>query len=626
MDSREYTISVEPKILKFLGPSLYTNVYFVLAELIANAWDADASEVFIIDKGDVLIVEDNGNGMSYEDGDISNYLKVAEETRKDDTQSLTPKGRLKMGRKGVGKLSALAASSKVRVLTIKNGEKSGFILTRDIDDSGKLAPIPDNEICLEKVKGNGTSIQMLQPEYKLNKSIDVISKNIIKLFPVVGPEFKITIVNRDNKTRTISDIDKTIIPELAALITIGKDFHTLNSYFKKEENIKNDYTRTEDTITKPLRLKDKSGNEREYLLEINGWIGAYKSVRNRRIEQTEFPDNYLSIYSRGKIGEFNILPRIGSNRLQEVYVVGQLHINLFEESSLPDMALSNRQGYRDDDLRYIEATKIAEDLLKEITNLRVAWAAENGIVKEKEKIKRYKIKEDKFKQDVNTFKDEVAKKVSDIVSGKGFNLEETANTIKEIINENKSLLGLKPEIDSNKKRILISHTRADKDLADVVYEMLIFNNVPKEDIIYTNSDDEASRIPDEYPVYEYLRDFFVESYSNEKMFVIYITSKEMSRSWGAVVEVGASWITRMNHKIFNINIEGGENNTPLKPLNNDVVWQQTTRNKENNLFTPTNYADDFCVKIENICSDLGIVHRTRDENMSKLRGLLIVED
>ena len=625
MSSKNYIIDIDPKILKFLGPSLYTNVYYVLAELIANAWDADASEVYIIDKGDVLIVEDNGHGMSYQDGDINGYLKVAEETRVDESQSKTKNGRPKMGRKGVGKLSALAASSNVRVLTIKDGEKSGFILTRDIDSSGELKEIPEEEIKLEKVEGNGTSIQMLNPEYKLNRSLDVISRNITKLFPVIGPDFKITIINKDNKTITISEFDKTIIPELAGLITLGKEFEYLQALFVKEDGIGNDYTKAKESIIEPIILKNKTGEEKEYQLEIKGWIGAYKSTKDRRVEQLEFPDNYLSIYSRGKIGEFNVIPRVGTNRLPEVYVVGQLHIDLFEETSLPDMALSNRQGYRDDDPRYIKAMEIAGQLLKDVVNLRTGWADEKSRAKKKEKIDALKAKEESFKQNVNTFKKEVARKVSETIDVESVSSEEVAETVMNIINEKGDLLGLKPVIDSNKKKILLSHTSYDKDLSDVVYKMLTFNNISKENIIYSSCDDEECRIPDEYPMYDYLRDFFVESYSNEKMYVIYITSKKMSESWGAVVEVGASWITRMNHKIFNLNCEGEPSFSPQKPLNVDVIWQQTDRNNEGNLTMSVPNADNFCSKIEAICDDFGINHKTREENIAKLKKLVIVE-
>ena len=66
---KEYKISIDPRILELLGPSLYTNVYFILAELIANAYDANAKNVYIIQEKGSLIVEDDGHGMSYEDGD-----------------------------------------------------------------------------------------------------------------------------------------------------------------------------------------------------------------------------------------------------------------------------------------------------------------------------------------------------------------------------------------------------------------------------------------------------------------------------------------------------------------------------------------------------------------------------
>ncbi|MEJ0021255.1 MAG: ATP-binding protein [Candidatus Doudnabacteria bacterium] len=69
-NNREYKLNISPRVLELLGPSLYTNIYYVLAELIANAYDAMASNVYIIKKEDRIIVEDDGIGMSYEDGDI----------------------------------------------------------------------------------------------------------------------------------------------------------------------------------------------------------------------------------------------------------------------------------------------------------------------------------------------------------------------------------------------------------------------------------------------------------------------------------------------------------------------------------------------------------------------------
>ena len=44
---KEYPIKISPEILELLGPSLYTNIYYVLAELVANSYDADAENVWV---------------------------------------------------------------------------------------------------------------------------------------------------------------------------------------------------------------------------------------------------------------------------------------------------------------------------------------------------------------------------------------------------------------------------------------------------------------------------------------------------------------------------------------------------------------------------------------------------
>ena len=47
MSDKEYKLQIDPGDIKnLLGPSLYTNIYYVLVELIANAWDADAKNVY----------------------------------------------------------------------------------------------------------------------------------------------------------------------------------------------------------------------------------------------------------------------------------------------------------------------------------------------------------------------------------------------------------------------------------------------------------------------------------------------------------------------------------------------------------------------------------------------------
>lgn len=117
--AKEYNINVDPRILELLGPNLYTNIYYVLAELIANAYDADAKNVYIISNKDDIRIEDDGHGMSYDNGDIKKFLNVAGVSRTNEDESFSRSGeRRKMGRKGVGKLAALSVSESVDIMTI----------------------------------------------------------------------------------------------------------------------------------------------------------------------------------------------------------------------------------------------------------------------------------------------------------------------------------------------------------------------------------------------------------------------------------------------------------------------------------------------------------------------------
>ena len=203
---KKYELNIDVRILELLGPNLYTNIYYVLAELIANAYDADAHNVYIISNDDMIIVEDDGKGMSYSKGEITKYLKVAAISRTNESDSKTALDRLKMGRKGVGKLAALSVSEEVYVMTVSSGEKSGFVLSRH-PQSESLQSIPDESIHFEKITGNGTAIVMLKPQYHLHKTPTAIKRNLLKIFPAISEDFKIHIIMGD-KEDVIDSVDK----------------------------------------------------------------------------------------------------------------------------------------------------------------------------------------------------------------------------------------------------------------------------------------------------------------------------------------------------------------------------------------------------------------------------------
>ncbi|MFH0725777.1 MAG: ATP-binding protein [Pseudomonadota bacterium] len=622
---KEYQLNVDPRILELLGPNLYTNIYYVLAELIANAYDADANNVYIIANKDDIRVEDDGHGMSYEAGDIERYLNVAGVSRVTENESFSKSGtRRKMGRKGVGKLAALSVSENVDIMTVANGEKSGFILSRHPEESNKLKAISELDISFDHIENHGSAIIMRNPQYRLHKTLASVKRNLLKIFPLINSDFRIHII-RGGESAVIEDFDKNIMGELSTLITLGDEFSPLcelvpNLYPSK----RSDLVVAKDTKAIPLVMKDNQSVEHEYTLHILGWIGTYKTTRGRKAEMTDFPDNFISIFANKKMGEFNILPVVGQNKLNEVYVVGQLHVNLFELTELPDMALSNRQGYKSDDPRYAAVLDyIRKELLADILKKREVFTDLGKVKKKEKKVESQRSDEHKLRKAIDSFRKKASESAARSIAELGSDLSNEAieKAVSQSINENSPDLGLKTVVDSQKKKILISQTYPDKPFSDIIYQMLLHNNVPSDDVLYTNCDDEVCRVPEGRGVYDYLRNFFVESYSTQKIFVLFVTSENTKLSWGAITEVGASWITQIDHKIFNIHPF-----RPEHPLNDEVQWQSTNRQEptKGDLWMIRLNADIFCQKIESICDALGYVKNSRDQNMSYLGTLVSI--
>jgi len=624
--TKKYKINIDPRILELLGPNLYTNIYYILAELIANAYDAAAKNVYIIINENEYIVEDDGVGMSYEDGDVDKYLNVAAETRKGpDDDYVKGTERRKMGRKGVGKLAALSVSSRVEVLTRRDEERSGFVLSRHVSEDKTLESIPDEDIVFRKIEGNGTSIIMRDPQYDFHKTLPAIRSNILKLFPHINSDFKIHLVKGDREL-TLDSYDEEIVHGLSALICLGEEYHYLGGRFDSGLGRKYnaELCSLRDKFKKVLSLRKKDGEVSDFNLEIKGWIGTYKSTRNRKKDHQDFPDNFISLFANNKVGEYNILPSVGKNRLSESYVVGQLHVDLFEETSLPDMALSNRQGYKGDDTRYSEVIGyVREKLLPEIIALRTKYANVKSEALKAEKNEKKRKNEERLKVQYNEYKEktsrDILKRVEDLGVGSEENQRDLQKFVELAINKYLPTAGFKSSIDESKKKVLISHSGRDSDLAEVVYQLLEFNGIGRDEIIYTSSEHEESRVPNTTAIFDYLRDFFVDSVSTEKIYVIYVTSEKMAESWAAVCEVGAGWVTKSKHDIFNI-----KGYLPSEPLNVRAEWHESER-KNGGICVSVRGADLMAAKIRDIGNFVKGSTKSKQEIYDEVSRLVNIE-
>jgi len=126
----ELKIRPYARLLSMLGDQLIKNETIALTELVKNAYDADASECDVRflgfdsenlsnNAGASIVIDDNGNGMSYE-VITTHFLNPATPikwTKKDEEPHKSPKGRIVQGEKGIGRFSMLKLGRVVTILS-----------------------------------------------------------------------------------------------------------------------------------------------------------------------------------------------------------------------------------------------------------------------------------------------------------------------------------------------------------------------------------------------------------------------------------------------------------------------------------------------------------------------------
>lgn len=571
MTDRKYYLDFGPELIKLLGPNLYTNIYYVLGEIIANAYDADANNVYIIYNNDEkkIIVEDDGTGMTYDDFN-EKYLKIGTPTRSPEVGDVSQKlGRPRMGRKGIGKLSALSVSDRVLVMSSKDGQKSGCVLSMDIqkeDDRWTIPSVMDDQIVFRHLSDgeNGSAIVMENVKYSINKTIESAKRNISRLFPFISKDFIIHLEDEvSGKRATIDDIATDIVKQSDTLITFSDTDNSsdldvrLNSihnnfdndyYYRKLEETKGSgeyppkkqFHKKEGSIIETIELVNNNGELKQYQLIIKGWIATYRSLKDKKSDK-DFPVNYISLISHGKLGRVDILPEISLRRQFESYIVGQFFIDLLEDSSLPDIAASNRQGYKEDDPRYVRTLElIREKALRPITNLKVS--ATNIDKEEKQRQKEDKLKVEKEKMDKA-----IRDLVDDPIIKKAISDPESSE---KLVKKLKNQWEIKTILNEQYKKLMISHSSDDKPLVDELEKVLLEVGFTSDEIIYTSSVYMESRPGPYDDLYEYLREFFVDTYKRNDLCVIYVINKEFNAKWSPVLEAGAGWVVKTDYYPF----------------------------------------------------------------------------
>lgn len=134
-------------LVEQIGAQMYPSATATVAELISNAWDADARNVWVTipfgtawTRDSEIVVLDDGLGMTHEEARDS-YLQVGRKRRVVEQTETSPNGRRLHGRKGLGKLAAFGTATILECNTVKAGSTTTFRL--DYEHIRKLDPGQD---------------------------------------------------------------------------------------------------------------------------------------------------------------------------------------------------------------------------------------------------------------------------------------------------------------------------------------------------------------------------------------------------------------------------------------------------------------------------------------------------
>jgi hypothetical protein len=367
-----YQMTVDLNVLDHLGINLYSNVAAVLTEAVANAWDADASTVKIrVDPESMWIeIEDDGIGMTVADIN-ERYLRVGYKRRDHGGEHgrVTAKGRPVMGRKGLGKLSLFSIADTIQVVSSKEAEKHGFVMTSagikaSVEANEKsYAPEPLAGGSFEIEKGTRIKLSGIKRQ-RLGRGVAALRKRLARRFSVLGQAhgFEITI-----NDEPVSPGDRGDLAVAQFIWHFGDE--------KPDISIARDLEEHEQLIE---RLPDWPTD-----WKVKGWIGTARLPK--QLDSQEVGNlNSIVVFARGRLFQENILDKLNDGRLYTKYLTGQVEADFLDTDSATDIATSDRQRVQEDDPRYTNLVSFLREQLNRVESRWNEWRRKHEVTKAKE--------------------------------------------------------------------------------------------------------------------------------------------------------------------------------------------------------------------------------------------------
>lgn len=368
-DAPKYTMGIELGVLDHLGLNLYSNIPAVLAEAVANAWDADATEVVIaIDRDEQTItILDNGHGMDLKDVN-DKFLSVGYR-RREEEPTKTKRERHVMGRKGIGKLSLFSIAERIEVHSLKTdgdgnptGEPQALALEADairtsIEAKETYHPEALNPEIVKLARGTQLTLTGLK-KHATAMTTKSLRVRLARRFSVIGPgsDFEVSI---DGDAIGVKDRDYFgKIEYLWSVGDVGDAYNALATNGKR--------TSTIDGIV-------DAGKG----WKVTGWVGTFDEQQS-----IEEENNALTVLAWGKLVQENLLSQIQEGGLYTKYLIGEIRADFLDLDEQEDITTSDRQRLKEEDDRFEALIAYVQGhILKPIGNNWRDWRRDDGMDK-----------------------------------------------------------------------------------------------------------------------------------------------------------------------------------------------------------------------------------------------------
>jgi len=344
--------------IRHFGKNLYTTNPPAIAELVANGWDAYATECKILfNKNNELLISDNGIGMT--DDEFQN--RYARSGFVKDENIRIPIGMEKrpyMGKKGIGKFSAFS-----------------------LGDTYELYTKSEEDLCWKKITLNSEQLNTNKAKVpvkieRINDISDILLKFAFNFNSKTGTFIYIPNLKRNITESTITSLKQLLPRRFSAdvltdypnfklyinndILDLTKHFFYANVEYVYSINYTNDEIKKKfpQVNTNNIKIKNPLNDK------LKGWVASVDLPKTLRSEDGTRLTG-VTIYINGKLADENILKNIIDDRVTNSYIIGEVNADYLENQE-NDPVLSSREGLNQELENVIELRDYLRDLRNDL--------------------------------------------------------------------------------------------------------------------------------------------------------------------------------------------------------------------------------------------------------------------